>query len=76
MLRNVSISLSPSYYITDRKIARSITITVQYEGKPDFQRNEIIEESDFQSNFGIVIERIKKEFLKEYKKERKVKEIM
>ena len=68
MLRNVSISLEPPSYVTDSKATRFITINIQADGYPEFKRVEIINENDFQDVFSIVMYKIKREVLKEYKK--------
>lgn len=68
MLKSLTIDIGSIIHITERKSARHVTITIKYNDNSEFQKTEVLEESDFQSTFGMILEKAKKEFLREYKK--------
>ena len=68
MLRNVNISIEPPNYITNNKATRFVTITINDDGHPEIKKVEIINENDFQDIFSIIMDKTKKEVLKEYKR--------
>jgi DNA-binding protein YbaB len=57
----VHVKIEPSYFTQSDSVTRSVTITVKVAGKKEYNSVAIMDDTDFQSHFDWLLDRIRLE---------------